>query len=244
MYWTTKPQTTGETASEHIHPESRRSVALFSSVGVHNSYTILRQTFVAVVLVIVVVVALCEEKGPCKRKRERAERTERSETNRQRVKWFEKLYHRVAVKIVSFERFIGMHMNRLCSFQCFTRGSACGRSLKKLSWQKDEEEVVEDFATATNSVVPHGGNLAKRNVHVLFFFFFSGSHEKSNSSFCSLRVQPPFCRQNGALIRNAGNPRRVFSPCTFCIYVYILYIRIFYICICICIYTIYTYVNL
>lgn len=56
-------------------------------MGVHNSYTILRETFVAVVLVIVVVVALGEERVRARMKTSRTnQKAETRETNK-RIRW-------------------------------------------------------------------------------------------------------------------------------------------------------------
>lgn len=56
-------------------------------MGVHNSYTILRETFVAVVLVIVVVVALGEERVRARMKTSRTnQKLETRETNK-RIRW-------------------------------------------------------------------------------------------------------------------------------------------------------------
>lgn len=56
-------------------------------MGVHNSYTILRETFVAVVLVIVVVVALGEERVRARMNTSRTnQKLETRETNK-RIRW-------------------------------------------------------------------------------------------------------------------------------------------------------------
>lgn len=78
----TKPQRPN-TTTERIHPIWRTPVG----VGVHNSYTILRETFVAVVLVIVVVVALGEERVRARMKTSRTnQKAETRETNK-RIRW-------------------------------------------------------------------------------------------------------------------------------------------------------------
>lgn len=56
-------------------------------MGVHNSYTILRETFVAVVLVIVVVVALGEERVRARMKTSRTNRKAETRETNKRIRW-------------------------------------------------------------------------------------------------------------------------------------------------------------